>query len=123
MNENEHQGPEVKNFKDALSRDMMEGGYTFLHRVFRKNIDSGKPVIIDSGGMYFQYNYSPSHNSFRDGITVLQGSNEDTEERFYSVVDSFGLELAIKEGGYVKEKDGKLKKKGLNIFQRLRINL
>lgn len=98
-------------YPDALSRDMTEGGYTFLHRVFRQNIDSGKPVILNTDDLYFQYNYSPKDTSFKDGLKLIDGSNSDTEERFYSVVNDFGLELAISEGGYSKDDEGNLNKK------------
>lgn len=98
-------------YPEALSRDFMEGGYTFLHRVFRTNIDSGNPVIINSGNLYFKYDYSSDHTSFRQGITLIDGSDAETEKIFYKVVDNFDLNQAIQEGGYKTDRKGNLTKK------------
>lgn len=97
-------------YHDALSRNLSEGGYTFLHRVFKKNIDSGKPVVINTGNMYFQYHYEPNHSSFAQGITLLEGDDEKTRKRFMDVVSSFDLDVAISEGGYVRNQQVRLEK-------------
>src|SRR5258708_1016786 len=78
-------------YPDALSRNLTEGGYTFLHRVFRKNIDSGKPVIINTGNMYFQYQYLPGQTTFEQGVSLIEGDpNDETKGLFMSVVRKFG---------------------------------
>lgn len=97
-------------YPDALSRRLSERGYTFLHRVFRKCIDSGKPVIINTGSLYYQYQYLPTNRTFEEGLTLVDGSDEDTEKGFLQVVRSFELDLAIFEGGYQKSNDGTLLK-------------
>lgn len=105
-------------YPDALSRDFSEGGYTFLHRIFRKNIDSGRPVVIKTGEMYFQYQYQPGQQSFEEGLTLLEGDkNSETMELFMGVVKSFGLDVAISEGGYTKNASGELSKSNVRRFK------
>lgn len=41
-----------KKYPDAISREFGEGGYTFLHRAFRNNIQTGKPTIINTGNVF-----------------------------------------------------------------------
>lgn len=81
-----------------------------MHRVFRQNIDSGKPVIINTGDLYYQYQYSPNHKTFEDGLKLMEGDDKEIKDRFLEVVRKFGLDIAISEGGYVKNNDGSLSK-------------
>jgi len=100
-------------YPDALSANYREGerGFTFLHRVFRKTIDSGKSVVISVKHMYFQYQYSPEHTTFEQGMTVLEGDpNSETAATFMGIVRKFSLDQAIAEGGYHKQADGTLAK-------------
>lgn len=100
-------------YPDALSAKYREGerGFTFLHRVFRKNIDSGQPVVISVKNMYFRYHYTPGHTTFEEGITILEGiPNSETATTFMSIVRKFSLDQAIAEGGYRKQADGTLAK-------------
>ncbi len=100
-----------KKYPDAMTIKFPERGYTFLHRVFRKNVDSGKPVIINTGKLYFQYEYAPGHTTFEQGISLVDGDpNNVTHERFMSTVRGFGLDTAISEGRYRKHSDGRLTK-------------
>ena len=85
-------------FPNALSRDpFQEGGYTFLHRVFRTHFQTGEPVIISSGKNYFSYIYEPHHLTFADGISLIEGDDEESRVRFISVVNSFDLHQAFIE--------------------------
>lgn len=98
-------------YPDALSARRFEGGYTFLHRVFRRCVDSGQPVIINTMNLYFQYQYSPQHTSFEEGITFLEGDGDtETKNNFMSIVRKFRLADAIAEGGYRHQDDGMLAK-------------
>ena len=91
-------------YPDAISRKFGEGGYTMLHRVFEKNIRGGKPVVIDSGGNYIQYSYDPEHDTFEEGIKILEGDEDgESYEAFMSVASSFDLKTAIDEGGFTRE--------------------
>ncbi len=95
MNSNIEKGPK---YPDALSRNLTEGGYTFLHRVFRKNLTSGQGVIINSGELYLEYKYQPDHKTFAEGLTLLEGSKDsETYDRLIGVVNNFELTTAIKE--------------------------
>ena len=47
--------PDISKYSEALSIDYMsEGGYRFLHRVFRTYFETDSPVIINTGGLYFK---------------------------------------------------------------------
>jgi len=110
-----------KKYPDALSRSFSEGGYTFLHRVFRKNINTGYPVVINTGELYFQYQHLPGHSTFEQGITLLDGdSDTKTYRLFMAVVKNFSLEKAISEGEYEKQIDGSVTKVYPEIKEQLR---
>ena len=85
---------------ETLSRiPFREGGYTFLHRVFRTHFETREPVLIDSGGLILQYKFEPQHQTFAEGISVIKGDNPHSLKEFMSVVNSFSLETAFQEGG------------------------
>jgi len=87
-------------FANAFSRDMMEGGYTFLHRVFRAHFESDRrPTVINTGEMYLSYEWAPGHETFQDGIKVLRGDpNSETFGAFSKVAATFQIDRAFQEG-------------------------
>lgn len=97
MAEVESQGGEEKE-PIILSRNLQEGGYTFLHRVFRTTRNENEPVIIDSGGNKIRYEYKPEHKTFMEGISVIDGdSTGEAFGRFAEVAGSFSLDEAKKQ--------------------------
>lgn len=86
--------------KNARSRDLGEGGYTFLHRIFREHFSGGqKPVIINTGTMYLSYSWKPGDKNFTDGITILRGESScETFSQFTSCADNFQISKAFEEG-------------------------
>ncbi|KXJ98088.1 MAG: hypothetical protein UZ19_OD1000808 [Parcubacteria bacterium OLB19] len=94
---------DISKYPEALSIDYMsEGGYRFLHRVFRTYFKTDSPVIINTGGLYFKYQYEKGHRTFAEGIVLLEGDKEvkqGTYNRFMNVVNSFNLDMAFDENG------------------------
>lgn len=89
-------------YPDSLSRQLQEGGYTFLHRVFGKCMETKKPTVISTGDIYLQYKYEPGHKTFMEGISILEGDeSSEMYERFKSVAETFDLETAFKESRYL----------------------
>lgn len=85
-------------YPEALSIDYLsEGGYRFLHRVFRTHFATGQPVVISTGGLYIQYEYKPGQTTFSEGLTVLEGDNGKTIDNFMDVANRFSLDLAFSE--------------------------
>lgn len=98
MSNHEGKGLEKqKKYPESLSRSFGEGGYTFLHRVFRTHFDSGKPVVINTGKLYIQYKFEPHHTTFSEGVTVIDGEDKETLRLFLSVADAFSLDQAFRE--------------------------
>ncbi len=87
-------------YPNALSRELMEGGYTFLHRVFRNNFETKEPVVMNTGEMYLQYSFTPEDKTFMDGITILEGNKDSETWKLVSqVMGSFNLDQAFTENG------------------------
>lgn len=94
----QNEQPEISaKFPNAFSRKFTEGGYTFLHRVFRAHFATRQPVVIDSGGLYIQYAFQPDHNTFVEGLKILEGNNPETWEAFMSCARNFSLNTAFQE--------------------------
>lgn len=97
MSAEEVQG-EAKKQPIVLSRNFQEGGYTFLHRVFKTTRNENEPVIIDSGGNKIRYEYSPEHKTFLEGISVVEGDpTGEAYKRFAEVAESFSLDEAKRQ--------------------------
>ncbi len=93
-----HSTEERKEEPIVLSRNFQEGGYTFLHRVFRTTRNEGEPVTIDSGGNKIIYEYNPDHKTFMEGISLLEGDSAgEAYRRFKEVAGSFSLDEAKKQ--------------------------
>jgi hypothetical protein len=84
-------------YPHALSRDFGEGGYTFLKRVLRKNISTGKPVILNVGENYLIYAHSEGDKTFMDGVSLLEGQDEKSMEILREVGDQYRVEQGIAE--------------------------
>jgi hypothetical protein len=92
---------EQENKPKVFSRSIGEGGYTFLRRVLGECLDTGQPVVINSGKNYLRYEYQPGQKNFMEGVTVLEGSDEPSLKAFREVAESYKVEQGIKE---LKEK-------------------
>lgn len=86
-------------FEKAISRDTFtEGGYSFLKRALKQNLDTKEPVIINSGDAYWSYNYSPGHKTFLDGCQIISGSEDSRAvAAFQEVAKSYLVEKGLKE--------------------------
>ena len=93
---NNEKEPQSK-YPNALSLNPLEGGYTFLHRVFRTQFETNQPVVIDSGGLYIQYKFEPHHKTFAEGLRVLEGDNPESWDAFMRVANNFSLDMAFQE--------------------------
>ena len=82
----------------VLSRNFQEGGYTFLHRVFKTARNENEPVVIDSGGNKIRYEYKKEHNTFMEGVSLIEGdTNGEAYKRFEEVAGGFSLEEAKRQ--------------------------
>ncbi len=85
-------------YPEALSRRAFsEGGYTFLKRVLQQAIETGKPVVINTGKNYLEYTYTEGQESFMDGIKVLEGEDSRALEAFKGVADSYVVSQGVQE--------------------------
>ena len=81
---------ESNKYENVLTIDYMtEGGFKFLHRIFRTYFETGEPVIIKTGKSYFKYEYDINHTTFSEGVTLLEGDNDITNSRFMDTVNVF----------------------------------
>ncbi len=85
-------------YANALSREpFTEGGYTFLKRVLREYLEKGGPVILKVGGLYLSYTYRTGQQTFLEGMTVLEGHDEDALGRFREVAEKYRVEQGFQE--------------------------
>lgn len=85
-------------YQNLVSRQLDEGGYTFLHRVFNTNRTTGEPVTINTGKLHIQYKHEPGHTTFEEGLTLIDGQeDEESLSRFMEVASSFDLSVAIQQ--------------------------
>jgi hypothetical protein len=83
--------------KNALSRTFSEGGYTFLKRVLAEHLKTTKPVVINVGSAYLQYQWNESQKTFMDGIKILDGKDKDSISRFRKVAETYQMEIGLEE--------------------------
>jgi len=103
MSETESLPVPPENEPVVLSRHPEEGGYTFLHRVYKTSRDSGRSVIIDSGGNKIHYNYTPDHKSFMEGVSTPDDVRDlEAYNAFEEVADTFDINIAKEQ--YEEEK-------------------
>ncbi len=89
--------PRQTKYPHARSRQLQEGGYTFLKRVLNENITTGEPVVINVGKNYLEYAYRPGHQTFMDGVSLLEGTDEESLEALREVGEQYRVEQGLEE--------------------------
>jgi hypothetical protein len=90
-------GDQKGKYPDALSRKFGEGGYTFLKRVLAKSLETGGPVIMNIGENYLEYSYKDGARTFMDGVTLIEGSDQDAFDALKETADEYRLEQGLAE--------------------------
>lgn len=96
----------VDDYKPSVvSRDLTEGGYTFLKRALKTALaDPFGRVVIDAGGLHIEYVHShvagSEQASFMDGVQGVEGNNEESLARFRDVASRYSVAQGLYELGY-----------------------
>lgn len=117
-------------YKDALVPEGTEGGYTFLHRVFRQNMRTGEPVFMKIGHgdneEVAEYHYKPWHTSFVEGLSpIIRKGDATAYKTLVEIASKFDLGMAFSEGKFQKDQVDRAFSRGMavpeNVFQRARM--
>lgn len=90
-------GPEGDAYPDAISRKHGEGGYAFLKRALRQALETGMPVVINTGRNYLQYEFKDDQRSFWDGVTVLEDVDDGALDTFRGTAENYMVEQGLTE--------------------------
>lgn len=105
-------GDRVRNWRKPLSekypdahsrRTHQEGGLRFMYRLLFDEGAQDQAVIINTGGVYFRYQFKPHHKTFEDGLTYLGGGkNTDDYRNLTELARRFDLDRAFQTRGVAR---------------------